>query len=279
MQCREERRPLFEKKSYTVLECSSCKHRFVQVPDPATHVSDTYSDDYFFAGKDGYPNYLNEKELLYERGLRYAKLAAKFTAPGKVLDIGAAAGFILKGFRDSGWDCHGIEPNNTMAGYARTKLRIDVQTGNIEDFHSNEQFDLITLIQVIGHVYDPDKTLRNIQALLRSGGLVLVESWNMASLVARVMGKRWHEYSPPSVVHWFSDRTLQSLFEAYGMQLVDKGYPLKKLSAEHALSFLESKTSTPLLKNFVTSLNKTAGKLPLIYPLMDVKWYLFRKHP
>jgi len=33
----------------------------------------------------------------------------------KVLDIGCAAGFILKGFEDSGWICRGIEPNETMA--------------------------------------------------------------------------------------------------------------------------------------------------------------------
>jgi 2-polyprenyl-3-methyl-5-hydroxy-6-metoxy-1,4-benzoquinol methylase len=63
------------------------------------------------------------------------------------------------------------------------------------------RFDLINMIQVIEHVYDLDKALQNVARLLKEDGLVLVESWNMKSIVARMMGKRWPEYNPPSVVH------------------------------------------------------------------------------
>ena len=56
--------------------------------------------------------------MLYNYGLRYAKIIAKYSKPGKVLDVGCAAGFILRGFKDSGWDVYGIEPNETMAGYS-----------------------------------------------------------------------------------------------------------------------------------------------------------------
>jgi len=76
--CKEQRKLLFNKKGYPILECKKCGHRFIEIPDQKNHLSNVYSDDYFFAGKDGYPNYLNGKDLLYDRGIRYARLIAKY---------------------------------------------------------------------------------------------------------------------------------------------------------------------------------------------------------
>ena len=275
--CKEEKKLLFEKKGYQILECQQCGHRFTPIPDHEEHVSTVYSDEYFFEGKDGYPNYLDKKNLLYAQGLRYARLISKYTKPGRMLDVGCAAGFILKGFEESGWDCHGVEPNETMASYGREQLHLDIKTGSIETLETAERFDLINMIQVIGHVYDLDKTLQNITALLKPNGLVLVESWDVKSVTAKLMGKDWHEYCPPSVAHWFSDKTLSALFEYYKFELIGKGYPLKKINANHAFSFLEGRSVNPIFKRLIDSMNRFAGKITLIYPLRDVKWYVFRK--
>jgi len=275
--CRQSRSVLFTKKNYPIFQCDKCGHRFIKIANHETHVSDVYSDDYFFSGKDGYPNYFNERDLLYEQGLRYARLISKYINPGKVLDIGSAAGFILNGFKDSGWSCYGIEPNETMAAYGRDKLGLNIKTGSIETFESNERFDLINMTQVIGHVYNPDNALRNVSRLVKANGLVLVESWNMKSLIARMFGRRWHEYSPPSVIHWYSDKTLTSFFKYYGFELLDKGYPVKKISAEHAISFLEGKASNIIFRKMAESLHPVVKKSAIIYPLLDVKWYLFKK--
>lgn len=276
--CKEEKKLLFEKKGYPILECKQCGHRFIEIPDHEDHLSTIYSDEYFFEGKDGYPNYLNNKNILYKQGLRYARLIGKHTKPGKVLDIGSAAGFILKGFEDSGWICNGVEPNETMAAYGREKLNLDIKTGSIETLETNERFDLINMIQVIGHVYDLDKTLQNVTALLKEGGLVLVESWDSKSITARIMGKNWHEYCPPSVAHWFSDATLSILFKYYGFELIAKGHPVKKINADHAFSFLEGRSFKLIFKKrLIDAINLFVGKLAFIYPLRDVKWYIFRK--
>lgn len=277
LDCKKNASVLFIKKGYPILECKKCGHRFVEIPDQENHLASIYSDDYFFAGKDGYPNYLQEKDLLYKQGLRYARIISRYMKPGRVLDVGSAAGFILKGFEHSGWKCSGVEPNETMAAYGRTHLELDIKTGSLEAFEANEKFDLINMIQVVGHVYDIDKALRNVSHLLKTDGLVLVESWNMHSAVARILGKRWHEYSPPSVVHWYSDKSLANLFKYYGFSLLDKGYPVKKINGEHALSFLEEKINNAVLKKMITAAKRAIGKFTIIYPLFDVKWYVFQK--
>jgi SAM-dependent methyltransferase len=183
----------------------------------------------------------------------------------------------MKGFEDASWKVNGIEPNNTMAAYGRENLNLDIQTGSFENFTTTNKFDLITMIQVIGHFYDIDKALLQIKSLLKKDGLVLVESWNKDSLVAKMMGKNWHEYSPPSVVNWFSDETLADLFSSYGFRLVAKGHPPKKISIKHAISLLQEKSPDFfLIRKFYAGLERLFGKLNINYPPLDVKWYLFK---
>jgi SAM-dependent methyltransferase len=278
LSCNEERVSLFTKKGYLIKECKTCGHRFTEIRDLGKHLEEAYSDDYFFEGKDGYPNYLEEKEMLYRSGLKYTKVISKYLKPGKVLDVGCAAGFILKAFKDKGWDCVGIEPNDTMASYGRKELGLDIRTGGMETFSPGQQFDLINLIEVIGSLYDLDTAMKNVSGLCRPGGYVMVESWDMNCLAARFFGKNWHEYCPPSVVHWFSDKTLNQLFEYYGFEPVAKGRPSKKINLKHGLAIIaENSSKNAFKKNVFNFLSRTLGNLSVPYPPVDVKWYLYKK--
>lgn len=276
--CTEEKLLLFSKNGYPIMDCTTCVRRFALIRDSQTHLSKVYSDEYFFEGKDGYPNYLEEKEILINYGIYYAQKIGKYSLPGKVLDVGCAAGFILQGFENQGWRGFGIEPNETMANYGRNQLNLDIHTGSLETFNTENKFDLITLIQVIGHLYNIDKSLKNIADLVNPNGMVLVESWNMESLVARILGRHWHEYSPPSVINWFSDKTLTKLFKRYGFELIDSGFPAKRINLKHAFSLLEKNTPNIIYKkNIFNFLVKSTGKIVINYPPVDLKWYIFRK--
>ena len=77
----------------------------------------------------------------------------------------------------------------------------------MESFRGDDgPYDLVVMLQVIAHLVDPLATGRRIAELLRPDGLWLVETWDRESRTARLFGRRWHEYSPPSVLHWFSRR-------------------------------------------------------------------------
>lgn len=275
--CIEKKSTLFEKDGYPIKECIKCGHRYTEVDNIDSHVKKVYTDDYFFAGKQGYPNYLNEKDILVKYGNRYSKIISKYTLPGKVLDVGCAAGFILKGFEQAGWKCYGIEPNKTMVEYGRKELNLQISTGVLENFDTAERFDLINLIQVIGHFTDLNKALLNTSNLLNKNGLLLIESWDMKSTIAKLLGKHWHEYSPPSVINWFSDKTLSQLFNHYGFTLIAKGRPPKKISIKHCLSLFDEKTPRFILKKKILAFfSNIIGKYNITYPPLDVKWYLFK---
>ena len=221
---------LFTINGYMIKECAICGHRFSipVVNNLEAHINSNYNDDYFFGGKAGYPNYLNERDILIEHGEYYAKIINKVTKPGKILDVGCAAGFLLQGFINKGWQGCGIEPNEHMIKIGNEEFGLNINRSSLEKFEPAEKFDLISLIQVIGHLYDLHKSIENISKILSKEGLVLVESWDMASWYAKILGKNWHEYSPPTVLHWFSKITLQNLFTQHGFKPCEKRKTFQK---------------------------------------------------
>jgi|GEM_PF-3512162 len=158
--CGETSRKLFQKYNVWIRECPRCTHRFAVPNEQSGHVAAQYDDDYFFGGGAGYDDYLSEAKLLTAHGRRYARILSRLAQPGRLLDVGAAAGFILQGLADAGWDGHGIEPNATMARHAREQLNLDVACGTLEDMPTDSPFDVVSMIQVVAHFLDPHQATR-----------------------------------------------------------------------------------------------------------------------
>ena len=279
--CDAEPALLFEKEGIPIWECSGCSHRFAFPPEPETHVAEVYGDDYFHGGGAGYSDYLSESALLREHGRRYAHILSRHVKkPGSLLDVGAAAGFLLQGFCDKGWDGEGVEPNAAMARHAREQLGLQVTASSLEEFSSatRSSFDVVSLIQVMAHFVDPNTAVERVATLVRPGGLCLVETWNVQSWTARLFGSHWHEYSPPSVLHWFSPKTLKRLFESAGFHQVAQGRPGKWLNLGHAKSLLRHKLPNKVCR---AGLDMTLGMLPdrwhVPYPSEDLFWAMFQK--
>ena len=270
---------LFSKHEIGIRDCQSCGHRFAELASATDkHVERTYGDDYFLNGGAGYSDYLAEQRLLEAHGRRYARLLSKFTQrPGEMLDVGAAAGFLLKGFIEAGWTGCGVEPNDRMASFARETLKLDVRTGTLEDIELDRQFDLVNLIQVMAHFVDPHGAVQRVSELTRTGGLCLVETWDVASWTAKLFGNNWHEYSPPSVLHWYSRRRLESLFAEFGFRAIHFRRPRKFLEVQHGKSLL-AHTWQGAFGSIVRGMLKLVpDRLAVPYPFDDVMCLVFQK--
>ena len=276
--CESPSHRVFERHDIWIADCDACGHRFADLVPTPDDIQKVYGDDYFEGGGAGYKNYLDEEHLLSSAGRRYAGIVGKFTGPGTVLDIGCAAGFILQGFQDAGWMGSGIELNESMANYGREKLKLDIFTGGLEAYPQAVQFDLITIIQVIPHLQDPLSALRKAAGLTKAGGFLLTETWRRDSLTAKAFGRNWHEYSPPSVLHWFSKKGLQATVEKAGFKTVASGRPAKWINAGHAKSLIKYKLEQmPAGNLFAKGLGLIPDKLNLPYPAEDLAWTLFQK--
>src|SRR6185369_13364426 len=128
--CQSESKFAFEAKGFALRDCLKCSHRFAGIAVDENHVAEVYDDSYFNGGGAGYSDYLAEGEMLKRRGQMYAKKLEKFSAlKGRVLDVGAAAGFILQGFIDEGSQGSGLEPNEKIAGTGRENFGLDIRQG------------------------------------------------------------------------------------------------------------------------------------------------------
>lgn len=267
----------FMKDTYWIRCCEVCRHQFAELTPGDSHVGAVYGDDYFMGGGAGYDNYLSEADLLRAHGRRYAQLLDHYMTPGSVLDVGAAGGFVLQGLFDGGWKGTGLEPNAAMAAYARDDLGIPVETGSLESFQSEDRFQLINMIQVIPHFADLRRALQAAASVTEPGGFWLVETWNRESWTAWCLGARWHEYSPPSVLHWFSPDGLRQLAASYGFQEIAHGRPCKWLNGGHAKSLLRAKGQDIWwMRPALGALGVIPDKLPIPYPAEDLFWMLFQ---
>jgi SAM-dependent methyltransferase len=263
---------------YWIRQCRSCGHQFAELSQPQGHIERIYGDTYFQGGAAGYTDYFAEEELLINRGAWYARRLSAFCETGTVLDVGAAAGFTLAGFADAGWQCFGLEPNATMARYATERFGFPVEPVSFESWTANRSFDLVNMLQVFPHFLDPNKMLAKAADLLNPGGHLLIESWNRASWTARLFGRHWHEYSPPSVMHWFSKAAMIRLAESRGLQVVASGRPSKWIGAGHAKSLLRSKADASVVSRMMLGVaNLIPNRAALPYPLGDLVWILFRR--
>ena len=278
----------FAHDGYEIVDCRRCAHRQAAIAgavDGDTHVASVYADEYFTGGGAGYANYVAEGPLLRRRGQRYGRLLGEACVRGRVLDVGAAAGFILAGLSDAGWRGVGVEPNQQMVEFATTQLDMDVVCTPFELFAApveagrpaDTQFDAVTMVQVVAHFTDPVRALRRAASLLRPGGVLLIETWDRSSRVARMLGPRWHEYSPPSVLHWFSRSGLDAIAPMCGFTAESGGRMLKWIGAQHAASLLAYRAGRH--SPFARVAERIPASLALPYPADDLFWTLWRRLP
>ena len=270
--CETPGRRRFLANDIPVLDCPACRHRFAGLLPTPSHIDTVYADAYFHGGGAGYPDYLADANLHRQHGRRYGKLLARYHRPGRILDVGAAAGFILQGLTDYGWVGVGLEPNASMAAFGRDRLGLPIRTGTLDSYRSPEPFDAISFVQVHAHFPDPWAAFRRADALTKPGGVWLIETWNCESRTARSLGGAWHEYSPPSVLHWWSPPVLKRTLNRLGYRLRGTGHPQKWIGLRHGKSLLTHKY--PLASGL---LKRVPDGLSLPYPSEDLFWAVYQK--
>jgi SAM-dependent methyltransferase len=140
--------------------------------------------------------------------------------PGAMLDIGCGTGETLSLARDRGWRVEGVEPERSAAEFARSR-GLEVQVAYLEDAAlSPASYDVVCAFHVLEHVPEPPRFLRDLAALARSGGLVVIEVPNFKSLDRRRNGANWRGLRLGEHITHFTPATLKHVLSSSGLEVL-----------------------------------------------------------
>ncbi len=135
----------------------------------------------FHKNKEVYFNHqaLNSKRYI----IPFIEEKIKITPHMRVLEIGCAEGGVLKPFLEIGCFVFGVELDESKYNYFRTFLSNEIQEGkakilnkNIYDIDVNAdlegKFDIIILKDVIEHIHNQEKLLKELKLFLNPNGVI-----------------------------------------------------------------------------------------------------------
>jgi len=197
-----------------MVQCRRCELVYLSPRPDARMLPQHYPDDY--------TPYTTDRGLVGRltgilRRREAAGIRRWVRPPGRILEVGCAAGDLLVPLRAQGFDVTGVEMSPYAASTARTKHGLTVHTGTLADAPVDEgAFDAVIMRSVIEHFPSPSADLRRSADLLRGGGHLFITTDNVGSLDRRVFGKHWYGFDVPRHLNLFTPRTLGRLLEATG---------------------------------------------------------------
>ncbi len=160
----------------TLFECRPCRVRFLGAWTGARPGEDDYwSEPTIGLGIYTAPAVVSELTAKYREAL---DVFASALPPGaRVLDVGCGLGVFLGVARERGLIGTGIDISATATAIAHERFGHDARAGTLEEQRfPDARFDLVTLWDVIEHVFDPAALMREVRRVLAPGGLVLLET-------------------------------------------------------------------------------------------------------
>lgn len=134
-------------------------------------------------------------------------------APRRMLDFGCGAGGFLLEAREAGFDAKGLEVGREMAEHVRAGHGFEVLSRLGE-----EQFPLITSLQVFEHLSDPRGTLLELREHLVEPAMIYIEVPNLNATEERF---RRGSTMDDSHFTYFSDRGLSHMMREAGFRIVE----------------------------------------------------------
>lgn len=267
------------KNNFDLYRCKNCRLIFVW-PIPQG-IANLYSADYFSGAKHGfgYVNYEEDKSAMSKTFEVYLNKIEQFTSKkGKLLDIGAATGFFMQLASERGWESNGIEVSEYAVSVAHKK-DLDIISGTLESANFNSAgFDVVTLWDVVEHLTDPVGSIRIVNNILKQEGIVVINTPDSTSFIAKFLGKRWHLLVPPEHLFYFNYKSLSELLESNGFEIIYTSKIGKKFTLQYIFEILARWQKFFIWRYLAEFLSKTwLGRLGIPINLRDNFFIIARK--
>lgn len=210
---------------FSIAECNACSLRFTQdVPD-ASSIAPYYRSDSYISHTNTARGLINRLYHLVRKrtlaGKRNLVQQATGLVTGRLLDIGSGTGSFLHEMKRHGWETTGLEPDAGARQIAGALYGVTLdEAGQLYQLTPGS-FDAVTLWHVLEHVHDLPGYIRQLKALMKDAGKLIIAVPNHTAMDEKVYKEFWAAYDVPRHLYHFSPRSMQVLMQRHGLKILD----------------------------------------------------------
>jgi SAM-dependent methyltransferase len=237
---------MFDKLEHHFVRCSGCRLERIS-PQPSDEtLAKIYGAHYY----DAWGLHEDRDTVAALKKRTFGYVLGKLGAIGgaqrgpKLLDCGAATGFLMEVARDLGYDAYGLELSDFGAeaiarsfGEGRV-FRGELPACAFPDAGAGD-FQVIAMCDYIEHVRDPRATLSLARGLLAPGGSLAITTPDTGSPSRLLLGEGWTHYKIEHLFY-FDKRNLERLLKEVGFSSVAFHPLFKSLSLDYIGHQLET---------------------------------------
>ncbi len=260
--------PLYEIRRFDppldIWKCAGCALQSnLTRPD---NLGELYSEGYY----TGEADYTYEDERKNEAAndqvwqARLKTIQKTNPAPASFLDVGCSFGGFVEAASRAGYAARGLDLSHFAVQEGRKRGR-DLYCGPVDEpTFPAEDFNVITLIEVMEHLPDPARAARTFHHWLKPGGLLLIQTANFDGLQAKREGPDYHYYLPGHLFY-YSAANLKRLLAVAGFRRFKLYRPVDfPLAAKLRKMKLQSAPQSPGFQRLLrTSMYHLKGRMAL----------------
>ena len=210
------------RKNYKLITCKKCGavNSNISHIDEIEFINSVYNDKNYTEKmfKVIANNYNYRKNTFGKERYEYTIKRLNLKNNSKVLDLGCGFAYFLNYLKNKKINYKGIEPSKSIADFCKSKLKLNVETGNLNDEKDNH-YNLITLFDVIEHLKDPCSYYKSINKKLKKGGYCVAYTPNIHSLSYALMGSEQNTMLPFEHLSFFNEKSLKYLAKRTGFEI------------------------------------------------------------
>jgi SAM-dependent methyltransferase len=207
---------------YYLYHCHECQCRFFN------HLEHDLDIQEFYLSLSHSHNATKDPE--FKRSKSWNHLKEKLICrlgknPKSILDVGCRTGDFLMHF-DENMIREGVELSEQYAKIG-SQRGLSIFNNFLEKIDFNRNYDIVSCLAILEHLINPLKFLNKLNGLVNSQGILIIMIPTYECLkeqILRNMGLRWHMYSPPEHLNFYSKYYLDGFMNQNGFTLIEREY-------------------------------------------------------
>lgn len=148
-------------------------------------------------------------------------LARRYGRRGaRLLEVGSGMGHLVGQLEDT-FETYGCDINHWAVTQSKPVVKTTrLQTASAQELPFNDNsFNVVIIKHVVEHLPDPQKTIREIGRVTEAGGILILATPNLDSLLKPWKGDKWIGYQDPTHISLKRPAEWVSLIEGAGFTI------------------------------------------------------------